>query len=56
MKLRRIKGKMAGLLSEAGIDYVYMGDELGGYRRVGYQNFTATSEFQLGLKKLEKVA
>ena len=48
--------KLAGLLSEAGIDYVYMGEELGGYRRGGYQNFTATSEFQMGLKKLEEVA
>jgi len=48
--------KLASYLSEAGIDYVYMGDELGGYRRGGYQNFTATSEFQLGLQKLEKVA
>ena len=38
--------KLAGLLSEAGI----------GYRRGGYQNFTATPEFQMGLKKLEEVA
>ena len=38
---------LAGLLSEAGIDYVYMGG-LGGYRRGGYQNFTTTSEFQMG--------
>ena len=48
--------KLAGLLSEAGIGYVYMGEELGGYRRGGYQNFTATPEFQAGLKKLEEVA
>jgi len=48
--------KLAGLLSEAGIYYVYMGEELGGYRRGGYQSFTTTSEFQMGLKKLEKVA
>jgi len=43
-------------LSETGIDYVYMGKELGGYRRGGYQTFTATSEFQMGMKKLEKAA
>jgi len=48
--------KLAGLLSGAGIDYVYMGEELGGYRRGGYQNFTATLEFQMGLKKLEEIA
>ena len=35
------RGKLASLLSESGIDYVYMGEELGGYRRGGYQNFTA---------------
>jgi len=27
--------KLAGLLSEAGIDYLHMGEELGGYRRGG---------------------
>lgn len=48
--------KLAGLLSEAGIGYVYMGEELGGYRRGGYQNFTATPEFQTGLKRMEEVA
>ena len=48
--------KLAGLLSEAGINYVYLGEELGGYRRGGYQSFTATSEFQTGLKKLEEIA
>ena len=50
------KEKLAGLLREAGIDYLYMGEELGGYRRGGYRNFTATSEFRIGLKKLEEVA
>lgn len=47
---------LARLLSEMGIDYVYMGVELGGYRRGGYQKFTTTSEFQLGLQKLEEIA
>ena len=48
--------KLAGLLSEAGIDYIYMGGELGGHRRGGYQNFTTTPEFRLGLKRLEEIA
>jgi len=48
--------KLEGLLPEAGIDYVYMGEELGGYRRGGYQDFTTTSEFQSGLQKLEEIA
>jgi uncharacterized protein (DUF488 family) len=33
-----------------------MGGELGGYRQGGYQNFTTTSDFQLGLRKLEEIA
>jgi uncharacterized protein (DUF488 family) len=33
-----------------------MGEELGGYRRGGYQNFTATSQFQAGISKLEEIA
>jgi len=45
------KEKLAELLSEAGIDYLYMGEELGGYRHGGYQEYTTTSEFQAGLKK-----
>ena len=48
--------ELARLLNEAGIDYVYMGEELGGYRRGGYQNFTTKSEFQMGVKKLEEIA
>ena len=48
--------KLEGLLPEAGIDYVYMGEELGGYRRGGYKYFTASSQFQTGLGKLEEIA
>ena len=43
------------LLPEADISYVYMGEELGGYRRGGYRNFTATSQFQAGINKLEEI-
>ncbi len=48
--------KMEGLLPEAGIEYIYLGEELGGYRRGGYKNFTATSQFQTGLRKLKEIA
>ena len=44
------------LLPEAGIGYIYMGEELGGYRRGGYKNFTATAPFQAGLDKLAEIA
>jgi len=48
--------KLEGLLPEAGIDYIYVGEELGGYRRGGYQSFTTTSGFLSGLQKLEEIA
>jgi uncharacterized protein (DUF488 family) len=50
------KEKLARTLTEAGIDYIYMGEELGGYRHGGYQSFVATPEFRVGVKKLEKAA
>lgn len=43
-------------MSEAGIDYVYMREELDGYRRGGYQTFATTSEFQTGVNRLENIA
>jgi len=47
---------LRGLLDKAGIEYISMGEELGGHRRGGYQNFTTTAEFQKGIGKLEEVA
>lgn len=47
---------IAELLHRAGIDYICMGKELGGYRKGGYQAFATTSEFQKGVKKLEEEA
>ena len=47
---------LAGLLHESGIEYVYLGNELGGYRTGGYQRFVETPEFGAGLEKLEAVA
>lgn len=44
------------LLSEIGIEYLYFGDRLGGYRRGGYVLFTTTAEFALGMGVLEELA
>jgi uncharacterized protein (DUF488 family) len=44
--------ELEGLLLEAGIDYIYMGEDLGGYRWGGYESFTATPQFQAGISKL----
>jgi len=38
------------------IDYLYLGDKLGGYRSGGYQAFTTTAEFGQGIEIVETVA
>ncbi|MEJ5186511.1 MAG: DUF488 domain-containing protein [Candidatus Geothermincolales bacterium] len=43
-------------LKEAGFDYVWLGRELGGYRKGGYLAYMATEGFRLGLERLEEVA
>ena len=50
------KEELARSLPEMGIDYLYLGKELGGYRKGGYQSFLATEEFKRGLERLEKLA
>ena len=47
---------LAGGLAELGIAYLYLGKELGGYRKGGYQAFLAGEEFQQGINKLEETA
>jgi len=44
------------ILNEAGLDYVYMGKELGGYRREGYRTFSDSADFQAGVERLRQVA
>jgi len=43
-------------LKEAGIEYVFLGEELGGYRRGGYEAYTETEGFRRGLGRLEELA
>ena len=43
-------------LREAGLDYVYLGDDLGGYRSGGYQAYMLTEGFAKGLQRLEELA
>jgi predicted nuclease with RNAse H fold len=38
------------------INYLWMGEELGGYRTGGYEKFTKSKEFLRGLEKLKKLA
>ena len=44
------------LLAEVQIDYLYLGEELGGYRSGGYQAFTTTPEFKQGIDAVERTA
>jgi len=42
-------------LTRAGIDYLYLGEELGGYRKGGYQNYTSTVHYVKGIRILETI-
>jgi len=43
-------------LEKAGLEYVWLGETLGGFRREGYEAWMKTPEFLLGLEKLEALA
>ncbi len=48
--------EMERWLSEHGVKYVWLGKELGGYRRGGYQAHMKTRLFSNGVKKLLELA
>ncbi len=48
--------ELFGLLVGQGINYLYLGDKLGGYREGGYLAFTGTEDFAEGVKTLEAAA
>lgn len=50
------KYNLEKILKRENIDYVYMGDSLGGYRKEGYQVYTQTDCFKLALASLENLA
>ena len=43
-------------LAEQGYGYFYLGKELGGYRKGGYEAYTQTLEYLVGLELLERMA
>lgn len=43
-------------LPESGIEYVWLGKELGGYRKGGYKRHMRTKLFREGIKKLIEIA
>jgi len=50
------KENLQRFLEKEGIQYFYLGKELGGYRRGGYEEHIQSVSFQKGVEKLEVVA
>jgi len=51
-----IRENLASLLEEKEIAYLYLGEELGGYRSGGYEAYMDSEEFEAGLATLQGVA
>jgi uncharacterized protein (DUF488 family) len=43
-------------IESEGIQYLWLGQELGGYRRGGYERYTETEEFKKGINKIREIA
>jgi len=50
------RGILEEILLEKGIEYFYLGEELGGYRKGGYEKHMVTEKFQSGLVELLRIA
>jgi uncharacterized protein (DUF488 family) len=49
------KENLQGILKEAGLNYVYLGKELGGFRKSGYLSYTKSFSYQEGISHLEQI-
>ena len=47
---------LENLLQRENINYVFLGKELGGFRKGGYEAYTLTEDFKNGIDKLENIA
>ncbi|MDI6744208.1 MAG: DUF488 family protein [Thermodesulfovibrionales bacterium] len=50
------RDNLENLLKKEGISYVFLGKELGGFRKGGYEAYTETEDFKKGIDKLEQIA
>ncbi|MGQ9604504.1 MAG: DUF488 domain-containing protein [bacterium] len=50
------KPEFERILEESGIRYFYMGDELGGYRKGGYEAYMKTEEFEQAVAQVASIA
>ena len=49
------KGNLARILKEGGYNYLYLVNELGGFRKGGYLSYTKTLPYQEGISYLEHI-
>ncbi|MBN1423169.1 DUF488 domain-containing protein, partial [Candidatus Fermentibacteria bacterium] len=47
---------LSSVLGDAGIGYVWLGDDLGGFRADGYETYMTTDGFGRGISALETIA
>ena len=50
------KENLKKLCKKANIEYLWMGEELGGFRKGGYEKFMETETFKKGIRQVEKLA
>lgn len=50
------KNNLSASLKGLGVEYLYMGEQLGGYRRGGYQSYMETQQFQQGVAEVMRWA
>jgi len=50
------RDRLDRLMRENGIEYRFLGNELGGFRKGGYQEYTRTEAFRKGIERLERSA
>jgi uncharacterized protein (DUF488 family) len=50
------KDKLCSFLKKNAVEYLYLGDKLGGFRQGGYQQYINTGDFLTGLEELKSVA
>ena len=49
------KENLVRILQEMGANYIYLGKELGGFRKGGYVSYTKSIPYQEGISRLEQI-
>ncbi len=47
---------LESMITKAGMEYHFLGKELGGFRKGGYEKYTTTESFQKGIDRIEQIA